>query len=188
MGVGRDLLEEVALAGASGPELDHVIVALHEGHHAQQHGVLLPLGEARRLDTGRAQQEGLPLLGGEVTAGSGQLVEHVTLGELNFAQGADAEGSPALLLGDAGVVFQGQLGVEAAGKHAFMFADQVIRDPHVGQAQAGQAGHIGVVLGIQTGLDQVDDLDLALLASASLEQLLLAGLDGARLQLPLDHL
>jgi hypothetical protein len=40
MRVGRDLLEQVALAGAPRPELHQVVVALDERDHAQQEGVL----------------------------------------------------------------------------------------------------------------------------------------------------
>src|SRR5690348_16841926 len=36
VGVGRDLLEEVRLAGAARPQLHHVVVALYERHHAQE--------------------------------------------------------------------------------------------------------------------------------------------------------
>ena len=39
VGVGRDLLEQVALAGASRAKLDHVVVALDERDHAEQHHV-----------------------------------------------------------------------------------------------------------------------------------------------------
>ena len=39
MRVGRHLLEQMALAGAARPELDHVVVALDERNHAQQRHV-----------------------------------------------------------------------------------------------------------------------------------------------------
>ena len=39
--VGRDLLEQMRLAGAARPELDGVVVAHDERHHAQQQHVLL---------------------------------------------------------------------------------------------------------------------------------------------------
>src|SRR5262245_39119633 len=42
MSVGRDLLEQVTLAGAAWPEFDHVIVALDKGNHTQQHRVSCP--------------------------------------------------------------------------------------------------------------------------------------------------
>ena len=38
--IGRNLLEQVAFAGASGPQFHHVVVTLHKGDHAQQEGIL----------------------------------------------------------------------------------------------------------------------------------------------------
>ena len=40
VGVGRDLLEEMALTGAARTELDEVVVPLHERNHAQRGGIL----------------------------------------------------------------------------------------------------------------------------------------------------
>lgn len=48
--VGRDLLEQVGLAGATRPQFDHVEVPLYERDHAQQEHVLLALGELRRFE------------------------------------------------------------------------------------------------------------------------------------------
>ena len=41
VGVGRDLLEQVRLAGAPRPELDGVVVRHDERHHAGEQDVLL---------------------------------------------------------------------------------------------------------------------------------------------------
>jgi hypothetical protein len=43
--IGRHLLEQVRLAGAPRPDLDQVVVALDERDHAQQHRVLVALGQ-----------------------------------------------------------------------------------------------------------------------------------------------
>ena len=108
-----------------------------------------------------------------------QHLQHVACGELDLAQAADAEGPSPVLLGDGRVVGQADLGVEAAGEHAFVLRYQLSGDAHIGEAQAGQRGHIGVALGIQPCGDQVDDSDLALLAGARFEELFFAGLDRA---------
>ena len=68
-----------------------------------------------------------------------------------------------------------------------MFLDHLGRDAHIVQAQAGQASHIRVALGIQPGGDDVDDFDRALLAGSGLEKLFLAGLDRARTELALNN-
>ena len=65
VGVRRDLLEQVRLAGATRAELDHVEVALDERDHAQQQDVLFARGQLLRLEADRAEQKVLPLLGRE---------------------------------------------------------------------------------------------------------------------------
>ena len=49
--VRRDLLVEMALAGALGAQLDHVVVALHERHHAQETARPSAARSGRRLQT-----------------------------------------------------------------------------------------------------------------------------------------
>jgi hypothetical protein len=56
------------------------------------------------------------------------------------------------------------------------------------ELQARQLGLVGVCLGVEPGLEQVDDLDPALVAGPVLEKLLLAGPHGAFLHGPLHHL
>ena len=58
VGVGGDLLEKVALAGATRAKLDHVVVVLDERHHSQDKNVEVP-GSSHRigLKAHAAQQE-----------------------------------------------------------------------------------------------------------------------------------
>ena len=61
--VRRDLLEEVALAGAARPEFHQVVVPLDERDHAQQHHPLCPVIERRRLQANRPDQQVHPFAG-----------------------------------------------------------------------------------------------------------------------------
>ena len=61
MGVGRDLLEQVALAGSPRAKFDEVVVPLDEGDHAQEHDALRPLVEGGWLQADGPQQEVDPL-------------------------------------------------------------------------------------------------------------------------------
>ena len=172
-------MEEVALACAAWAQLDHVVIAFDKGHHAQKEGVGGAFVQSFRLDADAAQQEVFPGCSGEVGACGRQRLQHIALGELDLAQAADAEGAPPVLLGDGCIVGQADLGVEAAGEHAFVLRHQLSGDAHIGEAQAGQRGHVGVAFGIQPCGDQVDDSDLALLAGVRFEELLFAGFDRA---------
>ena len=44
VGIGRDLLEQMALAGATRAEFDKVVVALHKRNHAQEQRIFLSCG------------------------------------------------------------------------------------------------------------------------------------------------
>ena len=68
MGVGRDLLEQLALASTTGAELHPVEVALHEGSHAPQHHHLGPLIEGGWLQADGADQKVAPLISGECSS------------------------------------------------------------------------------------------------------------------------
>ena len=96
---------------------------------------------------------------------------------------AIANGRPFFSWAIDGVVGQVDLGVEPAGQHPLVVADQLVLDPHVLQLQAGQGGEVGVGLGVEPGGDDVDDLDRAGFPGAGLEQFLLAAADGAVPQL-----
>ena len=63
MGVGGDLLEKVALAGAARAKLDHVVVVLDERHHPQDQNVDVPLGHRIGLKAHAPQQKSLPIGG-----------------------------------------------------------------------------------------------------------------------------
>jgi hypothetical protein len=54
VGVGGDLLEKMALAGAAGAQLHQVEVALHKRCHAQQHHHLAPLIKGGWLNADRS--------------------------------------------------------------------------------------------------------------------------------------
>ena len=58
VGVGRDLLEEVALAGAPRPQLDQIVVALDKRDHPEQRHTLGPFVQRRRFQADRPQQYG----------------------------------------------------------------------------------------------------------------------------------
>ena len=120
MGVGRDLLEQVALACAAWAQLHQVEVALHKGSHAQQHHHLGPLIEGGWLNADRADQEVAPLVCGESSSALGQYPQHVGVGHLDWPQPGDAERPAVALLGNHRVVFERHLGVEAIGEHALV--------------------------------------------------------------------
>ena len=69
MRVGRDLLKQVALAGAARPQFHHVVVALDERDHAQQVDIARSLAQRRRFEPDAAQQQVLPLGRGQAPAG-----------------------------------------------------------------------------------------------------------------------
>ena len=73
----------------------------------------------------------------------------------------DAERPALRLLGDRGVVLEVDLGVEAAGEHPLVVADQVVADADVLELQAGQRGEVAVGAGVEARRDQVDELDRA---------------------------
>ena len=79
MGVGGDLLEQMALAGAARPQLHQVVVALHERRHAHQRDELRPRAERGRLQADAAQQQPPPLAAVELAAGALQGVQDVGL-------------------------------------------------------------------------------------------------------------
>src|ERR1039458_4955805 len=79
VGIRRYLLEQVTLAGASRAKLHHVVIALHERNHAQQHHVPGTGRELLRLHADAANQETLPLLGGEFLPALIQRRQHFAL-------------------------------------------------------------------------------------------------------------
>jgi hypothetical protein len=114
--------------------------------------------------------------------------QHFALGQLDLAQRVDAERAAVLLLSDGRVVGQFDFGIEAACEHAFVAVDHRLADAHVLQLQARQGGHEGIGAGIESGGDDVDQLDMPLFLGARLEQLMLAGADGLFPELALDNL
>ena len=188
MRVGGDLLEKMALAGPARSQLHRVVVVLDEGDHAQQHHIPGAWCKRLGLQADTAQQERLPLLEAEGRAPAGHGVQGIAFGELDLAQRLDAEGPAVLLLGDARVVVQVQFGIEAAGQHPLVGVDQGIVDADLLQPQAWQFRHEAIVLRVQLGGHQVDQLDPALLLGARLEQFLLTGAHRAAGELALHDL
>ena len=104
VGVGGDLLKQMALAGAARPQLHQVVVSLHEGRHANQRDQLRPWRQRLRRQPDAAQQEALPLIGAELAPAALQPLQQIRFGELDGAQGVYRKGPSVLLLGDGGVV------------------------------------------------------------------------------------
>ena len=187
MGVRRDLLEQVRLAGAPGAELDGVVVRHDERDHAGEQDVLLRggvnrVGSKPTLRSSRSRH----CVEGEPRPPCDERVEGVAGRHLDGPHRLDPEGLAARLLAERGDVLEGDLGVEAAGEHPVVLVDQLVGDVDVAELEARQLGLVGVGLGVEPGPEQVDDLDPALLAGARLEQLLLAGAHRALLHRALD--
>ena len=144
--------------------------------------------ELLRLHADAADQEILPLLGGKGLPALIERRQHFALGQLDLAQRINAERAAILLLGDGRVVGEFDLGIEAAREHAFVGVDHRLADAHVLQLQARQGGQKRIGAGIQSGGDDVDQLDVPLFLGAGLEQLMLAGADGLLAELALDDL
>ena len=115
-------------------------------------------------------------------------VQHVGLRHLDRPQGVDLERPPAFLLRDDAVVGERDLGVEAVRQHPLVVAHQLVVDADIPQVQARQFGDVAVVLRVQPGAENVDDLDRAGFLGAGLEQFFLAGADGPVLELLFDDL
>jgi hypothetical protein len=186
VGVGRDLLVDMALTGSARAELDQVVVSLHERNHAQQDDPLRALIERLGLQADGADQEVAPLLGRQGLPPASQDVQHIGLRHLDRAQRTDPERAPLLLLGDERVVLQRDLGVEAIGEHPFVGLDEGVHHADVVQVQARKLGDVAVVPRVEPGAHDVDQLDGAILAGPRLEHLLVAGADRSALELLLD--
>jgi hypothetical protein len=179
VGVRRDLLEQVRLAGAARAQFDHVEVPLHERDHPQQQTSCSrsvsccgskPTDRSRRCFHCSVVNRERP---------SASTRERVAGRELDGTERPDREGLAVVLVSDRGVVEQVDLGVEAAGQHALVVAHNGVVDTHVAESEARQLCDVGVRLRIEPRLDQVDELDRHALASARLEEFLLACPDGA---------
>ena len=184
--VRRELLVDVALAGAARTELDEVVVALDEGRHAQEHHAFGGVVQPGRLEAGGPDEEVAPTLGGERPAPPGQHVEHVRLRHLDGAQLHEAERAARRVLRIDRVVAEGHLGVEPVAEHALVVLDDGVRHLHVVQVQAGQLGDVAVVLCVQPRANDVDQLDRSVLSRARLEDFPLARPHRPALELPLD--
>ncbi|MDT4811465.1 hypothetical protein FQZ97_444040 [compost metagenome] len=187
MRIRRYLLEQVALASATRPQLHHVVVALYEGHHPQQDGILGSLGQCIGFQANRSHQKIAPLLATEVTAGLRQNIQHIALRHLDRSQLGDAKGI-ALLFGNHTVVFQGDLGIKATGQQPLVVINNLVGNTYPIQVQAWQAGQVTTLFFHEPHADNIDQLGRAILVGPSFEQLLFAGAHSARGQLTLHNL
>ena len=76
-----------------------------------------------RFHTDAANQEILPLLGGEALSTLIEHRQHFALGQLDLAQRFNAERTAILLLGNGRVVGEFDLRIEPAREHAFVGVD-----------------------------------------------------------------
>ncbi len=184
--IGAHLLEEMALAGAPGTKFHGVEVAFHERRHPQQKHVRRPFRHRRRLQSGAAEQELLPLGCGEHVPAVDEVGQHLPLAQLNRAKAHDSEWPPVLLLSDGRIVLHLDLCVETAGQHPFVrVVDKACFNADVVKPETRERGDVAVGGSVQTGGDQVYDLHRPALASHGLEQLLFTGLDRALAKLTL---
>src|SRR5580765_2333285 len=100
MRVRRDLLEQMAFAGATGAELNHVVVPLDKGNHPQQRHVARTLAQPLRLKPDAAQKKILPLHRRQFRPSSSDLFQDPACRELDWSHGVDLEGPAATLLRD----------------------------------------------------------------------------------------
>src|SRR2546425_7656569 len=96
----------MALAGASGPEFDGVVVVLNERHHPQQHHIACPRRQRCWLKADTSEQEVAPFIEGEQRSSPREVVQSIMLRELDLAEGFDPERTTTALLGNARVIGQ----------------------------------------------------------------------------------
>jgi hypothetical protein len=142
----------------------------------------------RRFQPDRAQQEVDPFRDGEGLPRLHEHIQHIRLRHLDWPQSVHLERPPSRLLGDDPVVAQRHFRVEAVGQHALVVADRLVFDADIAQRKAGQLGQVAVVLRVEPGANDVDQLDRPCFLGSRLEQFLLAGAHRAILQLLLDDL
>jgi len=164
----------VRLARAPWSQLHRVVVRHNERDHPSQEHVLLARGEPVGFEADAAQQQGAPLLEGELGTTRYEGLEGIPGRHLDRSHRLDPEGLTARLLAESSDVLKGDLRVEPPGQHPVVLGDQVLRDVDVGELDARELRLVGVRLGVEARAEQIDDFDAALLAGARLEQLLFA--------------
>jgi hypothetical protein len=98
------------------------------------------------------------------------------------------ERAPNFLLRDDAVVGECDLGIEAVRQHSFIVANRLIVDPNIPEIQARKFCDVAIILRVEAGAENVDDLYRSCLLGAGLEQLLFAGSDRPILELLFDDL
>jgi hypothetical protein len=99
LGIGRYLLEQVALACAARAKLDKVVIAFDECDHPQQGNALCPLVEFIRLKADRTQQEIDPVARTfKFRAPVIQSIQYIGTGHLDWPKRFDPERPTVLLL------------------------------------------------------------------------------------------
>src|ERR1019366_9034227 len=116
---------------------------------------------------------------------SAQSIQHIALRELDFAEGLNAERASGCFFRDARIIGEIHLCVKTTRQHSVVSVDQVVCNANIIEPQAWQFSHKTIILGIQSGLDEINELYSTLLFGASFEQFFLACPDRSARQLPL---
>ena len=148
MGIGRDLLEQMALAGSSRAEFDQVIVPFDERNHAQQRNPSGTFIDCAGFQSDRAQQKFYPLFFREGAATPEVDVQNVRLRHLDRPNPFGLERSSAFLLRYNPVVGKRDFGKEAACQHSLILGHYIIVDAHVPQVQTWEFRQVAVVPGV----------------------------------------
>ena len=188
VGVRRNLLEQMALAGSSRTEFNHVVVSLHKRNHAEQHHVLSAGSQLFGFHADAADQKLLPFVCGKCFPAFVERRQHLAFGQLNFAKGINAEWATILLLSNRRVVREFDFSVETAGQHPFVGVNHCRTDPHVFQLQTGQRDEERIGGGIQSSGDDVNQLHVPLVFGTGLEQFVFAGTNRLFAKLAFDNL
>ena len=144
--VRRNFLDDVALAGAPGPQFDEVVIPLAQGNEAGQEQELQAPRHLRRLVAHAAHGEVDPLVRRELGPLALVLLQ-VEGGDLDRGQLVDPERVLALAFLVVGEPHL-DLGPDAAGQQAFVVADVVGRDV---DELVAEIAHLGPVVGIRRG-------------------------------------
>ena len=95
------------------------------------------------------------------------------------------KGSPFLSSRDGSVISQRYFGIEAIGEHPLVIVNETIIDPHILQRETRQLSEEAIVLWIESGSDEVYQLDRAFLSRSGFEEFLFARSHRAILKLSL---
>jgi len=188
MGVGRNLLINMALARAARSQFDQIIVTLDERDHAQKDHPFRPLAQRLRLQADRTDEQIFPFFGQKGAPRAEKQIQHIRFAQLDGAQRIDSKRPAILFLGDGGIIGERDFRVKTVGEHALVFVHQTVADAHIAQGQTGQLGHIAVGFRIEAGAHDIDQLHRSFFPRPGLKQSLLSGAHSTILELALDDL